>query len=820
MNTIFVDVILPLSLPNTYTYRVPRELNDQITVGKRVVVQFGKSKMYSALVKQLHHKAPIEYEAKYIDEILDDAPIVTQTQFEFWDWVANYYMCFPGDVMNAALPGGFKLNSETKLVWIDTSEKDLNSLTDQEYLVHEALENNEVLTLQDVSNILGKKTVYPIIKSLLKKEFIALHEELQEKYKPRMVSFIQLHNQYKNEKNLRKLFDELSKAPKQLELLMKYVELSRILSDSPKPVKKVLLQKAAQASSAQVNTLVKKRIFSIHDKEEGRLAEYELETQQAHELSDAQQQAFEQINSEFEQKDICLLHGVTGSGKTEVYVKLIADAISKGKQVLYLLPEIALTTQIINRLQRFFGNKIGVYHSKFNQNERVEVWQNLLLKKQYDIVLGARSSLFLPFTDLGLIIIDEEHESTFKQYEPAPRYNARDAATVLAKRHGAKVLLGSATPSVETYINAHEKRFGLVELTKRFSGVQLPEIFVADLKNATKKREMKGHFSPLLIKSMEEAFENDEQVILFQNRRGFSPFIQCETCGWTPQCKRCDVGLTYHKYQHRLKCHYCGYEAHMPKTCSACGSTEVKLKGFGTEKIEDDLQIMFPNIRVARMDLDTTRAKHAYQRIINDFEDRQIDVLVGTQMVTKGLDFDNVSLVGIMNADFMLNFQDFRAHEKSYQLMSQVAGRAGRKEKRGKVIIQSFDPYHPIIRNVIQHEYHEMFRQQVLERRNFQYPPFYKMIKFTFKHRDIEKVSQGAHHFAKHMKKIFGPRILGPEFPPIKRIRNLYHMQLILKVEKTRSFKKAREIVMDQWIDFRQHPDFKSVRISIDVDPV
>lgn len=820
METKFADVILPVPIPGMYTYRVPWELNEDVEVGKRVVVQFGRSKLYSGIVRKVHPFPPQKYEAKYIQSVLDESIVVTELQFKFWEWIVEYYMCYLGDVMQAALPGGLKLSSETRIVLNPDHGIKGDQLTDQEYVVTEALETNEVLSLPEVTEILGIKTVYPIIKSLIEKKVVMIEEELKERYRPRMATYVRLAGDYAREEQLEEAFNQLSRAPKQLQLLMKFVELSRFFSEEPQEVKKLALQKSIDAGAAQVNSLVKKGIFELYEVEEGRLSTWDKEKRNVHDLSEDQQKAFDEIKSSFQEKPVCLLHGVTSSGKTEIYVKLIKETLAEGKQVLYLLPEIALTTQIINRLRNFFGDEIGVYHSKFNQSERVEIWKDLLEKKRFNIVLGARSALFLPFTDLGLIIVDEEHETTFKQYDPAPRYNARDASVVLAHMHGAKVLLGSATPSVESYTNAKEGKYGLVELFKRFGGVQLPEIQVADLKDEAKKKKMKAHFSSFLAKHIEEALENKEQIILFQNRRGFSPFIQCETCGWTPFCKRCDVGLTYHKYLNKLKCHYCGYEARMPKTCEACGSHEVKLNGFGTEKIEEDIELIFPKASVARMDLDTTRSKNAYQRIINDFEDRQIDILVGTQMVTKGLDFDNVALVGVLNADQMLNFQDFRAHERSYQLMSQVAGRAGRNKKRGKVIIQSYQPYHPIIRNVIQSEYFEMYTQQIIERRNFKYPPFYRLIQFTLKHKDKDHLNNGAAHFGKVMRTKFGDRVLGPEYPAIARIRNLYQKQILLKIEKTASIKKAKEIIKDKLIDFAQDKEFKSIRIIVDVDPI
>ncbi|MAX82100.1 MAG: primosomal protein N' [Crocinitomicaceae bacterium] len=819
METVFVDVIIPLAVPNLFTYRVQREWADQVQVGARVVVQFGRNKLYSAIVRKRHHQPPAHYEAKYIHNILDDHPIVTEEQFKLWEWIASYYMCTIGEVMAAALPNGLKLSSETRIVLNENHDVQYEMLTDREYLIAEALEVNNVLTLKEISEILDLKEVHPIVKGLLAKGVIFLEEELKTRYKPKLVSFVALKEAYQSEAALNDLFNELGNAKKQLAILMKYVELSQFFSGQPQPVKKVVLQKAAGASASSMNGLVEKGIFELIELEEGRLPEGDEVNENAT-LSEEQTRAHNEINAAFEQHDVVLLHGVTGSGKTEIYIQLMHEALARGERVLYLLPEIALTTQIITRLQKFFGDRVGVYHSKFNENERVEVWNNLIENKRFEIILGARSALFLPHNNLGLIIVDEEHETTFKQFEPSPRYHARDAAIVLAGIHQAKVLLGSATPSVESYYNANQGKYGFVALTKRYGGIHLPEVFVADLKEDSRKKKMRNHFSELLFLAMDEALENKEQIILFQNRRGFSPFIQCETCGWVPYCTRCDVAMNYHKYLHRLKCHYCGYERNMPKTCDACGANTVKLKGFGTEKIEEDVELLFPKAKVARMDLDTTRSKNAYQNIINDFQDRNIDILVGTQMVTKGLDFDNVSLVGILNADQMLNFQDFRAFERSFQLMAQVSGRAGRRKTRGKVIIQSFQPYHPIIRQVIDNNYEGMYHGQVLERRNFKYPPFYRLIEFSVRHRDKEVVNEAATYLGNELRNVFKERVLGPEFPAIARIRNKYHKNLMLKFERTASIAKVKSIIQQIMLDFEQHPTFKKVHTVIDVDPV
>ncbi len=824
MQTFFVDVILPLALPQTYTYRVPREFNTVIKIGQRVIVQFGKGqKQYSAIIARLHEEPPKAYQAKYIETVLDEEAILYPVQLRFWEWISQYYMAHIGEVMNAALPAGLRLASETRVLLHPDYEKVVNELSDDEYLLIEALELRNVLDLNEISQILGIKYVQPKIKALIEKKAIMTEEEIKLRYRPKMVDYIELTAFAKEEHNLKRIFDDLERAPKQLEALMTYLQLSQYYSQKPEAVKKVHLQKTIRVSSSLIQELVKKNVFEIVKKEQGRLAKGELSSK-LNSLNEYQQEAFQKIQESFRTHQVCLLHGVTSSGKTEVYIHLIKEQIKKGKQVLYLLPEIALTTQIVLRLQAIFGAKVGVFHSRFNENERVEVWNNVLKFnaghfEDYQIILGARSALFLPFSKLGLVIVDEEHETTFKQQDPAPRYQARDAAIVLANMQKAKVLLGSATPSIESYWNAQNGKYGLVELTKRHGDVQLPEILCADIKDATKRKKMKSHFSPMLLKAMEETLENKQQVILFQNRRGYSPILLCETCGNAPQCINCDVSLTYHKFKNELNCHYCGYHVPIPQTCPSCGDQSLKVKGFGTEKIEEELAIFLPEARIARMDLDTTRAKKAYHHLITAFEEKEIDILVGTQMVTKGLDFDHVGLVGVLNADQMLHFPDFRAFERSYQLMSQVAGRAGRKKQRGKVIIQSYNPEHQVIRQVIDSKYGDLYKNEVIDRRNFHYPPFYRLVQLTLRHRDAAKVKQGAERLANLMRSKFGSRVLGPEVPGIARIRNQYQQQLLLKIEKDASLRKSKLILNDLLIAFKGQKDFQSIRVVVDVDP-
>ncbi|MGZ4056047.1 MAG: replication restart helicase PriA [Bacteroidia bacterium] len=857
--TYFVDVILPLAVPNLYTYRVPFDWNDSIAIGQRVVVQFGRGKLYSALIRHIHENPPKQYAAKYIDSILDEHPIVNSKQFELWDWMSQYYMCNIGDVMVAALPGGLRLASETKIVLNTGYSKkiaDVNlKISDKEVLIIDALEIKNVLTLQDISEIIEQKTVYPVIKSLIEKGIVLIQEELKEKFKPKIESYVRITEHADNEENLKTIFETLEKkAPKQLDVVMAYITLSKRYSKERAEVKKGDILKMVEGAEAALKSLAKKNVFEIYEREVGRLAEYDSENKISA-LNEIQQDVLKSIKKQFENpglniapdkiedqqpainvtlsgvegqqptaKDVVLLHGVTSSGKTEIYVKLIEEAIAQGKQVLYLLPEIALTTQIINRLRKYFGDIVGVYHSKFNENERVEIWNDVLNPKsrnpKFKLIVGARSALFLPFSNLGLVIVDEEHDTSYKQYNPAPRYNARDGAIYLAHIHKAKTLLGSATPSLESYFNAQEGKYGFAEITQRFGGVQMPEILIADVKEATRKKQMKSHFSPLLLDTITLALDKKEQVILFQNRRGFAPQLECNMCAWVPQCTNCDVSLTYHKVSNQLRCHYCGYSIKPPVKCAACGDTDLKMKGFGTEKIEEELSIFYPRAKIARMDLDTTRSKFAHQHIIQDFEEGNIDILVGTQMVTKGLDFDNVSMVGILNADSMLNFPDFRSFERSYQLMAQVSGRAGRKNKRGKVIIQSHNPDHSIIQEVIANDYLSMYTNQLIDRKNFNYPPFYRLIEITVIHKDPDLVNVAAKYLADALKHHFAKRVLGPEFPIVSRIRNLYHKNILLKIERDASVNQVKKIVSELLIKFRSNNNYKSVRVQIDVDPM
>jgi primosomal protein N' (replication factor Y) len=817
--TYFVDVVLPLAVDRLFTYRVPFELNDLIQKGVRVVVPFGKTKFQTGIVIDIHENPPKEYQVKYVESVLDEKPIVVGKQVKFWNWLAEYYMSTMGEVMNAALPGNFKLGSETKIALHPDFDRDAAELSDDAYLLAEALSVQETLDLIEVSSIISKKNVHPFIKNMIDQRVVISVEELKWKYRPKYATYLCLDEDYNNENNLRELLDTLEKSAqkvKQFESLMVFLRNKH--QDSPYVAKADLLHDGATESS--LKSLEKNGVLRFESIEISRLKEKGAGEIERKSLSAAQNQALSEIKTVFESKDVCLLHGVTGSGKTEIYVELIEEQLQLGKQVLFLLPEIALTTQLIDRLSAYFGDLVGVYHSKFNQNERVEIWNAVLNKdpKRFRVIVGARSAVFLPFTDLGLIIVDEEHESSFKQHDPSPRYHGRDAAIVLGMIHKTKTLLGSATPSMESYYNAQLDKYGLVELNERFGGIQLPEILVADLSEERKNKASHAVFSQFLIDEMQLALNQQEQIILFQNRRGYTPYWMCEICHWTPTCKSCDVTLTYHKHSNMLKCHYCGYGTAPMGSCGNCGSNRIKMMGFGTERIEDELSLLLPNAKIGRLDLDSTRSKEGYAQVLDAFGRREIDILVGTQMVTKGLDFDHVSLVGILDADQILRFPDFRSFERGFQLMTQVAGRAGRKTKRGKVIIQTGQPDQWIIQQVIKNDYQTMFKQELLERKNFNYPPFTKIIQLTLKHRDQNHLEGSAALLAHGLKEVFGSRVIGPEYPLVKRVQNFYIKTIRLKMEREYSQKQVKEkikLIIDQYY---ADPMNKSVKISIDVD--
>ncbi len=812
----FIEAILPLALPKSFTYAVNESEYGFIKIGMRVAVPFGRNKVYTALVIGLHQNPPQLYQAKEIHQILDDFPIVTETQIKHWEWIASYYMCSIGEVYKSAMPSGYLLESET----IITSEKDFNAaenpLSDEEYLVYEALQTQSALKVQEVVSILNKKTILPVINRLMAKNAISLQEEISEKYKPKTTRYIRLQQEFLQEDKLNGLMELLSRAQKQREAVMHYFQLQ---AAEKKPVSVKRFMEASGATAAVIKSLIDKEIFEEYHLEEDRV-QFEKADDSAFFLSPKQQEAFKRIKGNFEKFQVTLLHGITSSGKTEIYIKLIEEFINSGKQVLYLLPEIALTTQLVVRLTAYFGNQVAVFHSKYSNNERIETWQQVLDKSEKaKVVIGARSALFLPFQNLGLIVIDEEHEQTFKQQDPAPRYHARDAAIVLAGMFDAKVLLGSATPGIETYYNATGGKYGYVELKERFGNVMPPEIVLVDLKDKYKRKRMTGHFSDTLIEAITETLSEGRQVILFQNRRGFSPWIECMTCGHVPQCPQCDVSLTYYKFKNQLRCHYCGYNIANPTHCHQCHSADLSTKGFGTEQIEIELKGLFPDKNISRMDQDTTRGKFGYEKLIDAFKNREIDILVGTQMLAKGLHFDNVSLVGILNADNMLYQPDFRAFERAYQMMVQVAGRAGRKDVRGRVHIQTYNPLHNIIQQVTDNDYPAMYKEQVYERHNFKYPPFYRLIRLTLRHKDYEKLKDGAMWMYNVLSQNLNIPVLGPEEPAISRIRNEYIRTIMIKLPQGNSLgatKKAIRRILDS---FDAVPQYKSIRISVNADP-
>lgn len=813
----FVNVILPLPLEKHFTYSVSPEEADFLQPGMRVAVPFGKSKIYTGFVALVHREDPKIYEAKPIEQILDKTPLVTPVQLKYWQWIASYYMCAEGEVLRAAVPSAFLLESETIVQLLKDPQVEEEALSDDEFLLFEALQRQSSMKINEIIQVLDKKTVLPVINSLVEKKVVVVNQEIYEQYKPKMERYVKLHERYTSEEAMHQLLDDLSRAPKQREVVFTLFALSAKNKD---PLKVSSLKKESKASAGTIKSLIEKNVLEEYHLQTQRLQYEEGEVNDSLDLNEYQEQALQEIKDSFTTENVCLLHGITSSGKTEIYVKLIEQVIAEGKQVLYLLPEIALTTQLISRLQKYFGEKVIVYHSKYSVNERVEVYQNVLNNSpRAKLIVGVRSSIFLPFHELGLIVVDEEHESTFKQYDPAPRYHARDAAVVLGYMHNSKVLLGSATPSLESYFNATHRKYSLVNLNRRYGNVLLPEIEIVDIKEKHRKRRMTGHFSDRLLDEIRETLNEKEQVILFQNRRGFSPILECNTCGHSPQCPNCDVSLTFHNHNNQLRCHYCGYHMALQQKCMACGSPDLSTKGFGTEQVETELKALFPDHKIGRMDLDTTRGKHGYEKIISAFETGEIDILVGTQMLTKGLDFRNVRLVGIMNADSLLNFPDFRAHERSFQLMLQVAGRAGRTEKQGKVLIQTYNPHHQIVQQVSTNSYVEMYGEQLEERRQYKYPPFYRLIKITLKGRDYSRVNEGADWLATSLKNSLYENVLGPEFPPVARIRNEYYKNILIKIPQKQSLGKTKGLVEKILQSFKAVGAFRSVRVVLNVDP-
>ena len=823
--TFFADLILPIPVPKLFTYRVPREMAEILKIGARVIVPFGKNngRVFTAIVARLHNSPPSGYQARYVTEVLDEYPLVTGYQLELFRWMAEYYMCCVGDVMNIALPSGLKISSLSR-VQVNPDFDYPELLTEFEDVLLAELKKQPALSYDELARLAGAGTNVPaLIKSLVGKKAIIIFEEVREKYVPKMVRKVRLHRTYEAKEQLLVLLNRLDKLPKQQEVVMRYlshvpVQMNPALNQ--RGLDKTILNQDDTVSQSSLTTLIKNAVFETFEIIQPRFSDNDPGSRPEIKLTEAQREASQQIMAQFERQNIVLLHGITGSGKTEVYIDLIQQALASGSQVLYLLPEIALTTQIVVRLQRVFGDKMGIYHSKFSDNERVEVWKGVV-SGQYQFVVGVRSSVFLPFDNLGLIIVDEEHETSYKQHDPAPRYHARDVAIMLAHWQQAKVLLGSATPSLETYYQAKQGRYGLVELVKRFGDATLPNILLVDTKVEKRQKTMKAEFSSVLLTALEMNMARKEQTILFQNRRGYSPYMQCEDCDWTAECDNCAVSLTYHQRDAELRCHYCGHKEEVPRVCPTCGSTKVRTIGFGTEKLEDQLQIMFPKSKILRMDLDTTRAKNAYQQIIQEFEGGEIDVLVGTQMITKGLDFDNVSLVGIFDADRLIRFPDFRATERSFQMITQVSGRAGRRAGRqGTVMIQTNDPKQSILQKIIQNDYKGLFEEEIQERQDFNYPPFSRLIKLTVRHADKAMSQQAADRLAAELTDALGSsRVLGPEQPLVERIRNLFLFDILIKIERDKvNVKAVKAYIQDRINDILTDKGLRQVSIVIDVD--
>lgn len=819
---VYVEVILPVPVGSYFTYGVGPELEDDIALGKRVVVPFGAKKFYTGIIRAIVNQKPEGYEVKDIALVLDENPLMDKIHLDFQEWIYSYYMSSPGEVLKASLPAGLRIESLTK-VFIKSEEISYENLKPREVDICELLKNTSGMSIQDLNDATGLKNCMNYVRSLMDKGVIAIEEYLYDRYREKEEKYVRLAKDF-SEEEMTSVIDSLRRAHKQQQLLMLYLNLSKtFIDEEPEKIKKSSLLKKSGSSHAIYKALVDKNILSEYSEVISRLDTYSGQLKSLNILNEYQQKSLIEIEAQFKEKDTVLLHGVTSSGKTEIYIHLIEKCIKEGKQVLYLLPEIALTSQIIRRLRSFFGDDVGVYHSKFSDAERVEVWGNLRKNssgKSFKVILGVRSSLFLPFDNLGLIIVDEEHETTYKQHDPAPRYHARDAALMLARLHGAKTLLGSATPSIETYYNASSGKYGFSSLTTRYSDILMPEIIVSDMREARRKKIMKGVFTPMLYDYIKESLENNKQIILFQNRRGYASFLECKDCGFVARCKHCDVSLTYHKYENKLSCHYCGYRMELPHKCPDCGSENISTKGFGTEKIEMELNKLFPEAKVARLDQDTARSRKGMDSIIQQFENRNVDILVGTQMVSKGLDFDNVAIVGIMNADSMLNYPDFRAYERSFQLMAQVAGRAGRHGQRGRVIIQTSNPEHPVIADVVRHDYESMFNRQILERREFVYPPYFKMVEINIKYKDKNTVHDFSNKLALRLRKIFGIRVYGPQIPLVGRVHGNYLMRIILKIEINRSLARAKFLLKREVDVLLEEKAYKRVYVAYDVDNV
>lgn len=817
----YAQVLLPLPLNATFTYRVPYDLTDRVAVGHRVIVPFGKKRFYTGIVESLTPRAPEGFEIRDIALALDDHPIVRHPQLKMWEWIADYYLCAPGEVYKAAIPAGLKIESETFVeINPDFELTEGETLTEREAIISQTLDHEGAMTVDAISTKTGLKGIQTVVNSMIEHGIIIISEKLVERYRAKRENYVEPTF---DRNGIAGAFEKVKGAKKQETLLLALIEMSHLQrpGETQAEVSRAALLERSGCTGAILLALVKKGLVNIYKKEINRFAYDGAKPVELPKLNDPQTQALDEIHHSWLDHDITLLHGVTSSGKTEIYQHLIADVMRRGKQVLYLVPEIALTTQLTKRLQAVFGQQVVIYHSKFSDNERVDIWKRLLTDPAPCVVIGARSSIFLPFASLGLVIIDEEHEQSYKQFDPAPRYNARDCAIVLASMHGAKTLLGSATPSIETYYKANEGKFGLVSLTKRYNDAPLPEISLIDMQRERKSKNISGTFSLDTVSIARKAIDNGNQVIFFQPRRGYSPLARCRQCAWTPRCNRCDVALTYHRDINQLVCHYCGTSYELPRVCPQCKEPAIETIGYGTERVENEVEQLFPERTISRLDLDTTRNKSSYEDIISDFSAHKSDILVGTQMVTKGLDFDGVTVVGVLNADMLVNFPDFRAAERAYNTLEQVAGRAGRrKDNTGRVLIQTSDPANPLFSHLIAHDYPAFYREELEQRRRYFYPPFTRIIYVYLKHRDKATIHRVATGYANRLRAIFGNRVYGPEKPAVERINTLYIRKLMLKVETDASMKHVKNLLKKVYDDLYQDPALKGVTIYYDVDPM
>lgn len=827
---LYASVILPLPIHSAFTYAVPEDMEGIIVVGSRVLVPFGRRNIYTGIVESFVTAPPADYPLKEIYSILDETAIVRHPQLKFWNWIADYYLCSPGEVMKAALPSGLKVESET-IVSIspdDSADPDADAsvepLTEAQAIVMQYVSHHGKVKIGDIDSLENVPNPRKTVKDLLFLGRLSIQERIVDKYISRKVNFVKLNCARNDFETLHKIFDLVARAPKQERLLIAYLEYSGWMKADTqlKQIEKKELLNRSQGSPAALKALIDKGVMMVERRSVNRFSHVALSDEKVNPptLSDKQQQAFNEILSQWKSHHVTLLRGVTGSGKTEIYSALIQKALDKGKQALFLVPEISLTTQLTMRLHKIFGSKLLVYHSRFSDNERVDIWKRLLESSEPMVILGVRSSVFLPFSNLGLIVVDEEHEASYKQQEPAPRYNARDAAIVLASMHGAKVLLGSATPAIETYYKATEGKYGLVELLDRYEDASLPEVQIIDMRAERKRKRARGIYSDKLITEIRATLEAGRQAIVFQNRRGFAPIVVCRECGWTPRCPDCDVAPIFHRNTRELRCHYCGRSQRLPSVCPACGQPTLDIHGYGTERIADDISEMLPNYKVARMDFDTTRAKDAYEDIITAFSKGDTQVLVGTQMVSKGLDFDKVDIVAVTSADTILNFPDFRSDERAFNMLEQVSGRAGRRNGLGKVIIQTSSPANEVLAFLKQHDYKAFYDNEIENRRAFRYPPFTRVITIYLRHKDNSTLINLANEYTRRLKDRFGQRVTGPETPYVARISTWNIRTIMLKVETQASMPKVKQLLRDIYVGMTDIQGMKSALLHFDVDPV